>query len=166
MNVHACMCVVCVCGCMCVHVCVCVCMCVYVCACVCMCVHVCVCVCMCVYVCVYVCACVLCVYVCVCVCMYMISGSVYMVYCVYRGGPVVERPTVDQQAQSRVLSPPPHTMLVMADLGGGGWGGDEHVLCQVKVCRVWPSPELGFNGALILFVGGAWGRGQSFSGPV
>lgn len=43
---------------------------------------------------------------------------------------------MDQQAQSRVLTPPPHTMLIMADLGGAGWDGDEHLLCQVKVWKV------------------------------
>lgn len=46
---------------------------------------------------------------------------------------MVERPTVDQQAQSRALSPPGQTMFIMADLGEGEWGGDEHQLCQVKV---------------------------------
>ena len=53
---------------------------------------------------------------------------------------------VDQQAQSRVLAPLPRTMLIMADLGGGEWGGEEHLLCQVKVRRRGGSFERAFNG--------------------
>ena len=79
---------------------------------------------------------------------------------------MVERPTVDQQAQSRVLTPPPHTMLIMADLGGAGWDGDERLLCQVKVWKVkgWLSSEhVPSIGPPLLFVGVPWGCGQSLS---
>ena len=97
---------------------------------------------------------------CVCMCLYV---SLPMgVWC--RGGPVVERPTVDQQAQSRVLTPPPHTMFIMADLGEGEWGGDERQLCQVKVMEggmdgypMYEGRYEGLNGAPPLVCRCAWG---------